>query len=564
MIFHPLLCFKISLAYIIILWIQRYAMFEIYLTDSQTLNGHCEQERLLSYEDIHTHGDKEQVVELLKDGESARISGFARFSRFVSFYGCFNASGLHAVGVTKYELSSETKLFNCISNCSVHKVSMIGVSYEWCYCFNNNTLPLERKLNKSSCDQTHMALFDNNFRDFNRSKLIVYSFKSKHVNINTSFLAKHSFKQCQFVMKTVNVSNKASPVTYIEQPCSTKGNVKGFICMINPSHEQCHEINESLVKPGNDSKVFCVVHQSLDLPKAETYCSSKKGKLSHKSISINAAKALAENLKNNSVYLFNTFREFLIDERTQSQSKDDQCISLRKSERSLLVETVDCGMDIPALCYRIMNITQKNVTDIVRPVPSPEFGDGNPIRTIIIGVSLGCVILVAIIALLVVKHVIKGSESKSQPSGDACKSDTPYSDPLFQVNDNKERVSSESGVPGNIQKHIEEVNQLYASGTDTSYDEIERHEDIVLYSGEGSNQHTSGNDQNYDFVERNYDIIGNTNNKNSNRFRHHSNIYNITSENSSHYDKLGQHVKNTKSGGKDSNIYNHVTSGDEN
>ena len=96
-------------------------------------------QELVAYKDIQENPSNPERVAYLVNGESAWIEGYAAFSSFMAWSGCFRT---HYVGINSFAISKKS-LFLCAKDCVLRNKSTskatayIGVKDNVCYCITN-------------------------------------------------------------------------------------------------------------------------------------------------------------------------------------------------------------------------------------------------------------------------------------------------------------------------------------------------------------------------------------------------------------------------------------------
>lgn len=576
--------------------IQTRGMMEIYLNN----NCSIDQGRLMNYEDIRNN--HEDIMERLHDEQFARISGGPRISLNIKFELCVKGPG-NFFG-TKYKLVDKLSLFKCTTTCFHNQKQFSGVSREDCYCLEKRC----RDCTELDCTNEHEALFYNNSTKLKDDTLKVYSFRADNYEPKDP-IQKEAFKQCRYVKK----HEKTWKTIY--QSCSSV-NVKGFICHTSSSQRNCTEKNERSVNEKGlafcvvnermsflEAERYCPLKGGilLDTPSKEVIKHLDKESLyllnsfREFQIDYNQRDQLGQCIfvrKSNNELLIETDKcdksttsictkrldptendhhittetEMIStksyaekneegDEHDSTFAKTEFSSTTSQTEASYIgndnTTTEGSGLS-DQTTKTAHNHTQSDIEDSTEKEKENGILE-NKSGVLIIGVSVGLILLVGILVTLVKILAVYRSHSR-QNTNKNVQEDTK----LHVSYSNRERLAQESDIPqyeGAYSYPNTDMNQLQGSENGSHYDIIGRTNDDIPNPYNDSNKlQNLGSGSNYDF-------IGQTNDENvSNPTGQQSNIYNTTCQDSSDYDKLGQRVNISSGCAESSDVYNHVFS----
>lgn len=271
----------------------------------------------------------------LQEHQPYWLTGKIKYSRFVSWRGCYDADN-----ITKHEVTvpNENGLYSCISKCNNSpgkQFSYIGLKSNKCFCLSTDKINTYHYTKDDECGNVDSTRGTNT-----NSKVNVYEIQETgHLFVNDS--KETNLQQCVHANKTQN------KVSYGTDSCYK--NVSGYICIDGPFQ---HISNTCKPLNSISSQSYCVRNISTNWIDANQECRRFNGKLVSliAESSINSIQGIFKQAQ--SIYWTGIFRDFKIVSSADENPQENVCLSMRIIGENMKLDPDYCSSLKVPLCQR--------------------------------------------------------------------------------------------------------------------------------------------------------------------------------------------------------------------
>ena len=277
---------------------------------------------LFRYSDIQANSLDSQ----LEDGESAWIEGYAVYSPFLAWKGCFKRTVV--AGLTSFDMGRHD-LYSCITDClsSQPEILRIAVQNTSCFCITSLT-----------ANSLRTYLYGDLFCRIRCSRkafdycggddvISIYRFVADR-EMNLAQI-KRSHLQCVTATKKNNRFELSTASCYASR-------MDGYLCKTNDPSAKCDK--------WDNSTQYCLVQRETTRHEAFSDCLNKSGLLIDLHGEIRSLPLMTDGLK----YWIGLYRTFKTTET--SSGNDTVCLAVRKYKDELFLEPDGCRSEKKYLC----------------------------------------------------------------------------------------------------------------------------------------------------------------------------------------------------------------------
>ena len=328
-------------------------------------NCRTERGRLLRYVKITRDNYSARIADLLDNGQSVWVDGYASFSPPVAFHGCYEYKQRY---YDTPKALDNNGLYICSRHClDDHMYSGFTTEYigltdgVGCYCLNKwdvdiKMRPVSRSLCNNKCNQAY-AFIDSCGGHGKISVHKLYTNKSINWARNGPF-----HEQCVFA----KLKDDGTDIEVFTASCYTNGEsvgVNGFFCK-SGEYSQLSRNCSSWVS----SKRYCVVNSSSTWEEARNVCLNYNGLLAD----LKSEKNLSQLMAGNTGYWLGIYKPFIAaDKRNDQQTV---CLAATKYDNRLFLEPDNCRREKAYLCETSSlpsTISKKDMSSSSGPQTSP-------------------------------------------------------------------------------------------------------------------------------------------------------------------------------------------------
>ena len=390
---------------------------------------------LVNFKDVTANPRSMEYLSQLEDGESAWIDGYAEYSPFVAWQGCFisTASSLRQPSFT---MDSKT-VFDCLNICNSYNSEWryIGVENTTCHCINYNQRLELKAVNDSWC----AISCDYNAVDScgGQSYMSVYAIFTERSSTMRWADDEPSERPCMFIKKSQNSYNSYTVSCHTAESLY----VSGYLCT--------HSAYNLVLDTTTCNKTFkydgvnrcCLVREIVSRRGAFEGCLFRKGILADLTVIQNMQEHL---LKVNQKYWISVYRTFRL---FNSTGPETLCTAAINANGILYLEPDNCNRQKHYLCKDETSLHSRQIASTVSvPIESitanvtRRKADETPIAYIIPSVLI-VILLVGVISFVIYWRY---KTRRNQRSSDGTDDAHYKTDNLI----NEQTVSSVSSDPG--------------------------------------------------------------------------------------------------------------------
>lgn len=350
---------------------------------------------LANYRDIAENPKASEYLSVLRNGESAWIDGYAEWSPFISWHGCFNTPK-NWLNVPKYELGTKD-LFACLSRCKHHsidgKLLYIGVKKVSCYCISDfqrrNIIAVDDKLCVTSCDYNAVDSCGS------RSYMSVYVTVIESSSTTRWAAGEPYGRPCVYIKKSQSLYNLYTASCHTIEALT----ISGYFC----THGAYSELITTACNVTYESNRYCIIKEAVTRQNAFKTCLGWNGMMTDLTAAKHTQKHLANDNKRYWIGVHRTFR------LSDSRGFGMVCAAAIKANDTLYLEPDDCNRQKHYLCKGKTNLHSNQITSTIsNPVGSTTASNATikktdnetPIAYIIPSVLI-VILLVAIIIFVI-------------------------------------------------------------------------------------------------------------------------------------------------------------------
>ena len=328
-------------------------------------NCSTESGRLLRYDKITRDNYSARIADLLDDGQSVWVDGYASFAPPVAFRGCYEYKYGYSYMYAADERFDNNGLYFCTNHCindpnyQTFKTDYIGLTDFGCYCLKEMDVDKKlRPVSESLCNKKcNKAYIDSCGGHHKISVHRLYTNKSIKWARNGPF-----HEQCMFA----KLKEDGTDIEMFTASCYTTDEsvgVNGFFCK-SGEHSQLSRNCSSRVS----SKRYCVVNSSSTWEEARNVCLNYKGLLAD----LKSEKNLSQLMAGNTGYWLGIYKPFIAaDKRIDQQTV---CLAATKYDNRLFLEPDNCRRKKAYLCETSLmpsTISKKDMSSSSGPQTSP-------------------------------------------------------------------------------------------------------------------------------------------------------------------------------------------------
>ena len=308
------------------------------------------KKRLVSYRDIQGDPSKQDFISNLGNGESAWIEGYAQYSRFLAWRGCFKSApnlGIHIFAVKRYSL------FLCTRQCRMRNLNAIfvGVRRYFCYCITKEQRAGIVSVNGTFCD---ISCADSAVdscggeRGGNRYISIYRIIEDQDITWNWG-REEPKPRQCVYVKRSYR--NRYEAYSASCHTIAAITSISGHIC----SRSEHSSLNYDGCNRTDTTHGFCLVKGMTSRQEAFDDCLNRNGMLAE----LYGEEQVIALMGQNRRYWLGIYRPF---ESTDTYDEGRACLAVTKVNDILYLDPDDCMAQKSALCTNTFMPTSSQIT----------------------------------------------------------------------------------------------------------------------------------------------------------------------------------------------------------
>ena len=319
------------------------------------------KKRLVSYRDIQGDPSKQDFISKLGNGESAWIEGYAQYSPFLAWRGCFSVqnSGMNMFAIEGYSL------FLCTRQCRMRNLNAIfvGVTASSCFCITKEqTQAGIESVNDTFCDiSCSDSAVDSCGGEHGGNRYIsVYRIIEEQDITWIWGREEPKSRQCVYVKKSYR--NTLYRYEAYSASCHTIAaitSISGHVC----SNSEFSALNYDSCNITNNRNGFCLIMGMTSRQEAFNDCLNRNGMLAE----LYGETQVIALMEYNRRYWLGIYRTF---EPSDTYQTAMACLAVTKVNGILYLDPDDCMAQKSALCTNTFMPTQSSQITTLLPINS--------------------------------------------------------------------------------------------------------------------------------------------------------------------------------------------------
>ena len=383
---------------------------------------------LMNYKDVTANSRSLKYLSQLEDGASAWIDGYAEYSPFVAWVGCFSST-IDWLNVPLVRLEGNSVL-SCLKRCKDKddQTKYIGVKQTSCYCIRNYNRMTElwsTIVNKQLCNMSCEYNAVDSCGGHSHISVYILSLSIRWAP------SEPSEKPCVYIKKSQTSYNAYTASCHTIEALA----LNGYFCAYNFKLD----VNQTSCSAKYENKRYCVMKEAVSRQGAYEGCTRRNGILADLA---HAQRILQYVVDNNEKYWIGVYRTFgLYDIRTN----ETICIAAIKANNLLYLEPDDCSRQKHYLCKEKTNLYSSPIASTIsNPTKSATAANATTRKadseTPIAYIVPSMLIVIVLVAIIIFVICWRYKNRRNQHTLDAC-----YKTDNFI---NEQAVSSVSSDPG--------------------------------------------------------------------------------------------------------------------
>ena len=314
------------------------------------------KKRLVSYRDIQGDPSKQDFISNLGNGESAWIEGYAQYSPFLAWRGCFKSVqnlGIHVFHVQGYSL------FLCTNQCLKRNINAthVGIRTRVCFCITAEQKERISSVNGTYCGKSCAnSAVDSCGGD---GCMSVY----RIINTVTWSWGEEEPKRRQCVYVKKSDRNRYEAYSASCHTIAAITSISGHVC----SNSEYSSLNYDSCNITDRRNGFCLILGMTSRQEAFNDCLNRNGMLAE----LYGETQVLSLMEYNRRYWLSLYRTF---EPSDTYRKGMACLAVTKVNDLLYLDPDDCKAQKSALCTNTFMPTQSSQVTTLLPINS-SLGD---------------------------------------------------------------------------------------------------------------------------------------------------------------------------------------------